>query len=77
MKTLRCLLLILLAMIVVPRARAHVGSKDVFETVSSGQYKLFVTIRMPTVIPGGGGGRGAVDGRAGDGAAHYADADDG
>jgi hypothetical protein len=33
-------------------AHAHVGSKDVFETVSAGPYKLFVTIRMPTVIPG-------------------------
>jgi hypothetical protein len=52
MKTLRCLLLILLAVVVVPSAHAHVGSKDVFETVSSGQYKLFVTIRMPLVIPG-------------------------
>jgi hypothetical protein len=33
-------------------AYAHVGSKDVFETVSAGPYKLFVTIRMPVVIPG-------------------------
>jgi hypothetical protein len=33
-------------------ARAHVGSKDVFEEVSAGPYKLFVTIRTPTVIPG-------------------------
>jgi hypothetical protein len=33
-------------------AHAHVGSKDVFEQVSAGPYKLFVTIRMPTVIPG-------------------------
>ena len=33
-------------------AHAHVGSKDVFEEVSKGPYKLFVTIRTPTVIPG-------------------------
>jgi hypothetical protein len=33
-------------------AHAHVGSKDVFEQVDAGPYKLFVTIRMPTVIPG-------------------------
>jgi hypothetical protein len=33
-------------------ARAHVGSKDVFEQVNAGPYKLFVTIRMPLVIPG-------------------------
>jgi hypothetical protein len=33
-------------------AWAHVGSKDVFEQVQAGPYKLFVTIRPPTVIPG-------------------------
>ncbi len=33
-------------------AHAHVGSKDVFEQVKAGPYKLFVTIRTPTVIPG-------------------------
>jgi TRAP-type C4-dicarboxylate transport system permease small subunit len=33
-------------------AHAHVGSKDVFQQVEAGPYKLFVTIRMPTVIPG-------------------------
>jgi hypothetical protein len=33
-------------------AHAHVGSKDVFETIDAGPYKLYVTIRMPTVIPG-------------------------
>jgi hypothetical protein len=35
-----------------PAAQAHVGSKDVFEQVSAGPYKLFVTIRPPLVIPG-------------------------
>ena len=33
-------------------AYAHVGSKDVFEEVSSGPYRLYVTIRPPNVIPG-------------------------
>ena len=33
-------------------ARAHVGSKDVFEQVDAGPYRLYVTIRTPTVIPG-------------------------
>jgi hypothetical protein len=33
-------------------AGAHVGNQDVFEEVTAGQYKLFVTIRTPTVIPG-------------------------
>jgi TRAP-type C4-dicarboxylate transport system permease small subunit len=43
----------LLSILTIPRtAHAHVGSKDVFETVDAGPYKLYVTIRMPTVIPG-------------------------
>ncbi len=33
-------------------AHAHVGSKDVFEQVTAGPYKLFVTIRPPSIIPG-------------------------
>ena len=33
-------------------AVAHVGSKDVFEELNAGAYKLFVTVRMPTAIPG-------------------------
>jgi hypothetical protein len=33
-------------------AYAHIGSKDVYEQVSTGPYKLFVTIRTPVVIPG-------------------------
>ena len=33
-------------------AYAHIGSKDVYEEVSVGPYKLFVTIRTPNVIPG-------------------------
>jgi hypothetical protein len=51
MKLLRALLLLLLVLSIKP-AYAHVGSKDVFEQVYAGPYKLFVTIRMPNVIPG-------------------------
>ncbi len=50
MKCLRALLLFLFVPIQV--AHAHVGSKDVFEQAAAGPYKLFVTIRMPNVIPG-------------------------
>ncbi len=44
----RSLLLFLLPV----TAYGHVGSKDVFEQVTAGPYKLFVTVRMPDVIPG-------------------------
>jgi hypothetical protein len=51
--SIRGLLLVLVCLFAAPRrAHAHVGSKDVFEQVDAGPYKLFVTIRMPTVIPG-------------------------
>lgn len=33
-------------------AHAHIGSKDVFEQVNAGPYRLFVTVRPPMVIPG-------------------------
>lgn len=33
-------------------AHAHVGSKDVFEQITAGPYKLFVTVRPPNIIPG-------------------------
>jgi hypothetical protein len=52
-RRLRFTFLLLLCILITPKAaRAHVGSKDVFETVDAGPYKLYVTIRMPTVIPG-------------------------
>ncbi|MEO7028560.1 MAG: hypothetical protein ABI147_04075, partial [Acidobacteriaceae bacterium] len=51
MKYLR-LRTLLLALLTALPAYAHVGSKDVFEQVSAGPYKLFVTVRMPNVIPG-------------------------
>ncbi len=45
--------LILAALLVLPlAARAHIGSKDVFEQLQAGPYKLFVTIRPPVVVPG-------------------------
>jgi hypothetical protein len=50
---LRFAVLILLGLFAAPQiAHAHVGSKDVFQQVEAGPYRLFVTIRMPTVIPG-------------------------
>ncbi len=46
-------LCVLLALgIFAPSAWAHLGSKDVFETVDSGPYHLAVTVRPPLVIPG-------------------------
>lgn len=33
-------------------AYAHVGNKDIYQTVSAGPYRLFVTVRTPLVIPG-------------------------
>ncbi len=43
---------ILLALFAPAAAHAHVGSKDVFQTVHAGPYTLFVTVRPPLVIPG-------------------------
>jgi hypothetical protein len=48
----RNLLLLLTVVALVVPAYAHVGNKDVFETITAGPYKFFVTIRTPTVIPG-------------------------
>ena len=41
-----------LALVVSVPAHAHVGGKDVFEQIDAPPYKLFVTVRMPIVIPG-------------------------
>jgi hypothetical protein len=46
------LLLFLLALLAPAAAHAHVGSKDVFQTVHAGPYALYVTVRPPLVIPG-------------------------
>lgn len=48
MKAGRLLLLAALAM----AAQAHVGSPDVYLEGDAGPYRLFVTVRPPTVIPG-------------------------
>jgi hypothetical protein len=52
MKVFRPFLLMLLSLVVALPAHAHIGSKDVYEQVNVGPYKLFVTIRTPKVIPG-------------------------
>ncbi len=49
MKRLWLLLTLLLG---VPAAHAHLGSKDVFQTIHAGPYTLYVTVRPPNVIPG-------------------------
>ena len=47
------LLLTLCLLLALPlAAHAHIGSKDVFEQVNAGPYRLFVTVRPPMVIPG-------------------------
>ena len=48
----RLLLTLALLLFLPMGARAHVGSKDVFQTVDAGPYTLYVTIRPPNVIPG-------------------------
>src|SRR5947209_4704121 len=47
-------ILVLLVAVLFPsaRAHAHVGSADVYYEGTAGPYPLFVTIRMPPVIPG-------------------------
>ncbi|MBK5295397.1 MAG: hypothetical protein JJE04_27435, partial [Acidobacteriia bacterium] len=42
----------LLLCLLLPAARAHVGSPDVFFEGKAGPYPVFVTIRPPMVIPG-------------------------
>ena len=52
MKLRRPWFTLLLSLALVLPAHAHIGSKDVYEQVNAGPYKLFVTIRTPNVIPG-------------------------
>jgi hypothetical protein len=52
MKVARAFFLLLLSVVLALPAHAHIGSKDVYEQVNAGPYKLFVTIRTPNVIPG-------------------------
>jgi hypothetical protein len=49
---MKWVLTFLVSLVVAAPAYAHVGSKDVYEEVTAGPYKLFVTIRTPNVIPG-------------------------
>lgn len=43
---------LIVAFVAIGTAHAHVGNKDIYQTVTAGPYKLFVTIRTPLVIPG-------------------------
>jgi len=49
-RTLFCALIAVL--LCANSAYAHVGNKDIYQTVVVGPYQLFVTIRTPLVIPG-------------------------
>jgi hypothetical protein len=44
--------LVALSLVVCASANAHVGSADVFYENDAGPYHVFVTVRMPKVIPG-------------------------
>lgn len=53
MQRIHLRLLSLVCLVLFPAAAfAHVGSRDVFEQVTAGPYKLFVTVRVPAAIPG-------------------------
>jgi len=52
MKRARSLFGLITCLMLACPAYAHIGSKDVYEQVNAGPYKLFVTIRTPNVIPG-------------------------
>jgi hypothetical protein len=43
---------IVILLLLCSTARAHIGSPDVFFEGDAGPYKVFVTVRMPAVIPG-------------------------
>src|SRR5579863_10206000 len=43
---------ILLVLLAAPLVHAHVGSPDVYYEGDAGPYHLFVTVRVPQVIPG-------------------------
>ncbi|HZY62905.1 MAG TPA: hypothetical protein VFE38_10290 [Edaphobacter sp.] len=46
------LLLVWLLVIIPGTALAHVGSRDVYEQVKTGPYRLFITVHVPSVVPG-------------------------
>lgn len=43
---------LIMALLCATGAYGHVGNKDIYQTIVVGQYKLFVTVRTPLVIPG-------------------------
>ncbi len=49
---MRKILLFAVLLLLAARACAHVGSPDTFFEGNAGPYRLFVTVRMPEVIPG-------------------------
>ncbi|HEV2576903.1 MAG TPA: hypothetical protein VGU25_06810 [Acidobacteriaceae bacterium] len=48
----RLLFAFIAALLFASSAYAHVGNKDIYQTVTVGPYNLFITIRTPLVIPG-------------------------
>ena len=52
MKAFERVFVVLCGLLLPASAMAHVGSKDIYEDVAAGPYKLFVTVRPPIVIPG-------------------------
>src|SRR5262249_23635717 len=48
----RSLFLLFAILVFASPAAAHIGSPDVFVEGNAGPYKLFVTVRVPQVIPG-------------------------
>jgi hypothetical protein len=49
---IKIIALIALSLAAIAPAQAHVGSPDVFFEGNAGPYRLFVTVRVPPVIPG-------------------------
>jgi hypothetical protein len=42
----------MLGLVLAPSLRAHVGSPDVYYESAAGPYRIFVTVRVPQMIPG-------------------------
>ena len=52
-RSLGAVVVVFLALLVDPLVLgAHVGTNDVFLDAHAGPYRLFVTVRAPSVIPG-------------------------
>src|SRR5438309_10173760 len=52
MRSRLCFLALSAVLLVSTPAKAHVGSPDIFFEGNAGPYRLFVTVRLPLVIPG-------------------------